>query len=89
MKLYATVQSERATKGQGGNKFIRMELTAENKEYFGTIEFSPDEIKGIYFLTYIDRAGESHTIDTMRIKGKRQKDEKGFGDTIYRIKHPL
>ncbi len=26
MKLYATVKSERASKGQGGNKFIRVEL---------------------------------------------------------------
>jgi hypothetical protein len=26
MKLYATVQSERARKGQGGNKFLRIEI---------------------------------------------------------------
>lgn len=29
MKLYATTTSERASKGQGGNEFLNIELTAE------------------------------------------------------------
>ena len=29
MKLYATVSSERATKGQGGNQFLEIEIKAE------------------------------------------------------------
>lgn len=33
MKLYATVTSERASKGQGGNKCIHIELKAFNREY--------------------------------------------------------
>src|SRR3990167_4463556 len=32
MKLYATVSSERATKGQGGNKFLEIEIKAEKLE---------------------------------------------------------
>ena len=30
MKLYATITSERASKGQGGNKYLLIELTIEN-----------------------------------------------------------
>ena len=29
MKLYATITSERATKGQGGNKYLIIEIKAE------------------------------------------------------------
>lgn len=32
MKLYATITSERATKGQGGNKQLEIEIMGENKE---------------------------------------------------------
>lgn len=32
MKLYATVTSERATKGQGGNEYIRITLYGEKNE---------------------------------------------------------
>ena len=41
MKLYATVTSERATKGQGGNNFLRIELTIGdglNPKDIGAIE---------------------------------------------------
>lgn len=31
MKLYATITSERASKGQGGNKFIKISLLVGNK----------------------------------------------------------
>ena len=29
-KLYATATSEKASKGQGGNEFLRIDITAEN-----------------------------------------------------------
>lgn len=32
MKLYATITSERASKGQGGNQFLEIELKAIDKE---------------------------------------------------------
>lgn len=32
MRLYADVKSERASKGQGGNKFIEIELKAYDRE---------------------------------------------------------
>lgn len=43
MKLYATVSSERATKGQGGNKYITIELshgTKTSSQSAGRIELS-------------------------------------------------
>lgn len=32
MKLYATITSERASKGQGGNKYLEIEIKAEKVE---------------------------------------------------------
>lgn len=41
MKLYATVSSERASKGQGGNEFLRIELNG--KDFcFGYIDIRPN-----------------------------------------------
>lgn len=38
MKLYADIKSERASKGQGGNKYIKIELKAFDRENpIGTI----------------------------------------------------
>lgn len=33
MKLYATTTSERATKGQGGNEYINIDLIADDKNH--------------------------------------------------------
>lgn len=43
MKLYSTITSERATKGQGGNEFIGITLMNEKKEVFGSISVWPSE----------------------------------------------
>ena len=41
MKLYATTTSERATSGQGGNQFLKIEMQIENiekkRQYAGSI----------------------------------------------------
>ena len=37
MKLYATTTSERATKGQGGNKILCIYLTNEKRQVVGEI----------------------------------------------------
>lgn len=39
MKLYATVASERASKGQGGNKFLKFTVTDESKNERFTVDF--------------------------------------------------
>lgn len=41
MKLYATTTSERASKGQGGNDFIHINVTDDNKELIAQIRFEP------------------------------------------------
>jgi|GEM_PF-2963690 len=43
MKLYAKLHSDRASKGQGGNRFINIELIMENKKSFAWFEFFVDK----------------------------------------------
>jgi hypothetical protein len=53
MKLYGTITSERATKGQGGNKYINFQITAgENKTIMlcGSITCEETETENIYRL---------------------------------------
>ena len=42
MKLYATVSSERASKGQGGNKYLTVEVRTEHKELLMQLCFGGD-----------------------------------------------
>lgn len=74
MKLYATTTSERASKGQGGNKFVSVLLTAgENKTNMleATLEHEETETEHIYRLWNGDIC-----VDTLReTKGKSQKDK--------------
>ena len=42
MKLYATVTSERATKGQGGNKFLAIQVKDEKEKCILTIAMNFD-----------------------------------------------
>ena len=82
MKLYATVTSERATKGQGGNKFLNIELKAEKIEgkptpaniYLLRLEIIDDKL----FATLLDYSnGTIQNLITFRPapKGKQQKGE--------------
>jgi hypothetical protein len=43
MKLYATVASERATKGQGGNKYLTTRYTDETGDEFLTVSIEHDD----------------------------------------------
>ena len=55
MKLYATTTSERATKGQGGNDYLSIDVQNEDKESILTIKIEKGfmySIKGqIYQMT--------------------------------------
>lgn len=53
MKLYATVASERATKGQGGNKHLYIDIMTEANIKLGYVRIneSPTLGKGIYILS--------------------------------------
>ena len=76
MKLYASVTSERATKGQGGNDFLTIEITAEKfngiptRQNLYRISISKMENNGLYaeLLKY-----SNHDIIVLdNIKGNKQ-----------------
>jgi hypothetical protein len=74
MKLYATISSERATKGQGGNRYINIDLlvgSAKNPATAGSISFFID--KEDYVITYND--DEIYRQSMPKTKGKQQKGE--------------
>ena len=76
MELYATTTSERATKGQGGNEFIAINLYNDKKICFGSIEILPDE------SVWVRCHGEKHFIVNQKqlnqfdTKDKKQKTVK-------------
>lgn len=76
-KLYATMTSEKASKGQGGNKYLHIFLTVGSKDNqidFGDILLDMrhnEEGKIAYVLQYRGEEIASHEID--ETKGKKQK----------------
>lgn len=83
MKLYATTTSERATKGQGGNKNLIIDIMGENLEGIPTrqklftlsMTVDNNELKA-ELLDYTE--GDKITLYPRHLakpKGKRQKDE--------------
>lgn len=68
MKLYATVSSERASKGQGGNTKLDIELRGEGKRLLGTIEVRPS---GASAKVAVHLAPDVE----IEVKGNRQKGE--------------
>lgn len=72
MKLYATTTSERATKGQGGNQRIDIQLHGENSQELGVIALRYNAEKEIYFLNYL-HDGIIKNIFHIKEKGKKQK----------------
>lgn len=87
MKLYATVTSERASKGQGGNKYIRVSFTVGSTakpEKIGTIYLQVEGDR--WTLNASDIKHSSQHLDSLyssyelasgdiETKGKRQKGE--------------
>jgi hypothetical protein len=68
MKLYATTTSERATKGQGGNQYLQIQLAREDKVIFGSITVLPNQM--VYGSIH------GNKFDFSLIKGEKQKGEK-------------
>jgi len=85
MKLYGTVSSERATKGQGGNKYLDIQLTDDTGDNFlsvkvtqvNTISEHDGDLRE-YRVTVknrnIELANRSHWI---KEKGKKKGWEEG------------
>lgn len=87
MRYYATITSERASKGQGANKFLRIKLlvgNSQNQTNAGVIEITetiPNKIAINYHLNGNTKLlQEINTKGTVfEIKGKSQKDEQPDG----------
>lgn len=80
MKLYATTTSERATKGQGGNDFLEIEITAEGFEGIPTranlyrLSISKNDNNGGLYAELL-KYSNHEVIVLDNIKGKSQKGE--------------
>ena len=103
MKLYATVSSERATKGQGGNKKLTISLLHDNKKREEVLRLivlpagdkDPLPIVAVDYATYeiAQMLGEYATEYANKLleeaKGKRRKGEPSpeDGGCIYNHDH--
>ena len=84
MKLYATVTSERASKGQGGNKYLDIEIKAQELEEIPTracvFRLLIEAKEGRLYATLHDYSnGTDQDLITFRpapTKGKQQKGDK-------------
>lgn len=89
MKLYATVSSERARKGQGGNECLNIVVRNEKQEVIAHINFYPDNSCRMSILDTIEvDYDKPHQIltddDSKDIKiGFPTKGEKKKGECAY------
>lgn len=75
MKLYATITSERATKGQGGNKRLDIQLlvgSRDDQHSAGVVSLREIE-PGVFNIAYF-RDGEGIQLNRIELKGNKQKD---------------
>ena len=70
MKLYSTVTSERASKGQGGNDFLHISVRDEGKKEIASIKAKPIYVNGEY---KIDLSFKIHNKVTSYIIGEARK----------------
>lgn len=77
MKLYATTTSERASKGQGGNDYLKIILRDDKQQCFAYLTVKPDKT---LFLDYV-KDWTAHVSDCLEIrtnddiKGNQKKGE--------------
>lgn len=50
MKLYATTTSERATKGQGGNEYLKIIIRDEKQQCFAYLTVKPNKVIEFSFI---------------------------------------
>lgn len=84
MKLYATVTSERASKGQGGNEYIKISLQGKDGQMLGSIILTHNDALDTYFIRYVsNRYGEFVIKGIKGIKGIKQSKGKKQKDVCY------
>ena len=75
MKLYATTTSERASKGQGGNKYLEIAIqVGDNREELAKIKVIPEvqEYDGVEYLSYNMYINGEFFQSRIQQKGKKQ-----------------
>jgi len=86
MKLYATITSERASKGQGGNNFLQIDVFAgSNKGRLGTLDITQFHGNVAIYKLWCNGEVIAEKIDTNCTclkcgnitKGKKIKEQKG------------
>lgn len=77
MKLYTTITSERASKGQGGNDYLIIRLYKENNELYGCILKTQEN--GITGFIACDN-------EDMKIKAVNPLKVKSFSDSLEQEK---
>lgn len=79
MKLYATTTSERASKGQGGNDFLDINITNEHKEIIANIYIKNNKVHFTFPSHYLESKKEHYTYtlnsELLQQIGKSQKGE--------------
>ena len=73
MKLYATITSERASKGQGGNEWINLELRSGSTKDSKIAYYLIFTLEGL--IVQYNNGILLDTTDSEGQKGKRQKDD--------------
>jgi hypothetical protein len=75
MKLYATIQSERAKKGQGGNELLVIKITRQivkpTISEIAEIEVKPDGHIDFYYNSNLCNVN----LIPWKLKGKKQKGD--------------
>lgn len=71
-KLYATATSEKASKGQGGNNFVEVDMRDDEKQIC-FIKAIPDGTNTRLFVRVLDKIDFEKTFYIA--KGKRQKGD--------------
>ena len=94
MKLYATVTSERASKGQGGNEYLDIAVTDDNEEQIARMRIYPkkDNIGEftdviIEFSEHLYVNGHHWLDDEVTGKGKKQKGEEIRCNNCMKLLH--
>lgn len=74
MKLYATVTSERASKGQGGNEYIDIDLMGAEGVILGKFVFMVDANDSKKYILVEDNNYHNERLE-VKTKGEKQKGE--------------
>jgi hypothetical protein len=92
MKLYAQTTSERASKGQGGNQFLNIDLTVgDAKEPIDAGRVTLKTTGNVFWIEYFTphKAGQSiNRVELFKFeKGEKQKGEPCYCECELSIPH--